>query len=98
MNDDKAPKEAYINGDQSTIESQDSNEPLIERALPVIEPRSDILSDEDSDDEGIVSISVSPVLSSRRHVTYRGYSHNSIHSTAAVLKWGGNFMLLLQEV
>lgn len=51
MNDDKAPKEAYINGDQSTIESQDSNEPLIERALPVIEPRSDILSDEDSDDE-----------------------------------------------
>jgi len=60
MNEDKTPSETYINGDHLTTQSQDSNEPLIEHAPPVIEPRNSLISDEDNDDEGIVSI-ISPM-------------------------------------
>jgi len=51
MNEDKTPSETYINGDHLTTQSQDSNEPLIEHAPPVIEPRNSLISDEDNDDE-----------------------------------------------
>lgn len=54
MNEDKTPSEVYINGDQSTIESLDSSEPLIEHAPPVIEPRNSIISDDDNDYEDAV--------------------------------------------
>ena len=84
MNEDKTPSEVYINGDQSTIESLDSSEPLIEHAPPLIEPRNSIISDDDNDYEGIVHPSG---FNHSYHSNHSNHSnHYYIHIIASVVK------------